>query len=152
MVVALSAYIADWFKDKELALALSLFLSIARAGSTLNLAVAPLFYSISHSLSFCFWVGAAFLDLSMLLAVGALLINQHIERTSHYSPRKALARRIVMSDLKKFNSRFWLVMLSNFGFHVSFLCFLNISTAFAIDKFGLDHGTAGVLSVCCEVK
>jgi nitrate/nitrite transporter NarK len=124
-----------------------LFLSIARAGSTVNLAVAPALYEISHSLSFCFWVGAAFLDLSMVLSIGTILISQLVEMTAQYSQQKALARRTKLSDLKHFNSRFWLVMISNLGCYLSFLPFLNISTAFAIDKFHLDNNTAGILSV-----
>ncbi len=142
-----SAYISDWFKNRELALGLAMTICIARSGTVLNFVIASKTYNASGSLAFSFWVGTLMMGLSLLAGIGAVLVDQHVEKKSHYTAGQAKTKKISLGDLKNFSGKFWLVVTCLVGFYLSFLCFVNISTSFAMDKFGFKEDDAGLLAV-----
>jgi len=144
---AQTAYISDWFRDKELAFALGLNMMIGRAGSVLSFIISSHIYDASKSLSFSFGIGGLLLTVSLLLAVCAILVDQHVEQVTNYSSQKALTRKIVLKDLTKLNGRFWILVFSFIGYYTSFLSFMNIAPNFAIERFGFTSKMAGFASV-----
>ena len=146
-IVAQSAYISDWFKNRELALGLAMTICIARSGTVLNYVIAPKIFASTHSLAFSFWVGTLMMVLSLISGVGTILVDQHVEQKSGYSAKKAKTTKITLKDMKNFSGKFWLVVTSLVGFYLAFLCFVNISAEFARVKFGFNKENAGLLAV-----
>ena len=85
--------------------------------------------------------------ISLVCGGFTIVIDQYVEQKQRYSPDKALTRKIVLKDLTKLGIRFWLIVGSMLAYYISFLCFLNIATAFATDRFTISDQTAGFLSV-----
>jgi nitrate/nitrite transporter NarK len=77
--VGQSALIAAWFKDKELAFALGINLSIGRLGSVINDKVSPL-VAASMGLASAFWVGAVLCACSLCAAVLLVCIDTAVDR------------------------------------------------------------------------
>ncbi len=147
-VVTQSAYISDWFKQRELALGLAMTICISRSGTVLNYLIAHKVYVSTKSLAFSFWVGTLMMGLSLLSAIATIMVDRHVQVKSGYSVKKAAnAKKIQLSDIKNFSLKFWLVVSCLVGFYLAFLCFVNISAAFAIDKFGFGTDDANILAV-----
>ena len=149
--MAQSSYISDWFKYRELALALGMTICIARIGSVLNFAVASKTYETSKSLAFSFWFGTLMMGISLLAGLISVLIDQNVEIKSKYTAEQSKSTKISLRDFKKFSGKFWLVVFSLVGYYLGFLCFVNISVAFARDKFGFDRSTAGLVAVVLKL-
>lgn len=145
--MAQSSYISDWFKNRELALGLGMTMCIARCGSVLNFVVAGKVYNATQSMAFSFWLGTFMIELSLLAGVGSILLDQGIENSSGYIASEQKTSKIALKDLKNFTGKFWLVVFSLVGYYLGFLCFVNISVAFAMDKFGFNKETAGLVAV-----
>ena len=146
-LVAQSAYVTDWFRTKELALALGMTTCVARAGTVLNFLIAHKTYSLTHSIAFAFWCGTLIMELSVISGILAILIDQHIEIKAEYTAKQAQSKKISLNDLKSFSKKFWFIVVSLVGFYLGFLCFVNISVSFAKVKFGFDDDTASTLAV-----
>lgn len=121
--------------------------TIGRTGSVLSFIIASHIFAASQSLAFSFWVGSLLLTLSLLFAVSTILLNQHVERTTGYSPQRAESRKIVLKDLTKLSGSFWVITLTAIGYYTAFLSFMTIAPAFAMDRFGVSDKAAGVISV-----
>ena len=146
VAVAQSAYISDWFKNRELALGFAMTICIARSGTVLNFIIAPKIYNETGSLAFAFWVGTAMMGLSWIAGIGCVLIDQHVEMKSGYTAEQEKTTKVTLKDMKNFTGKFWLVVTSLVGFYMSFLCFVNISADFARVKFGFGKENAGLLA------
>jgi nitrate/nitrite transporter NarK len=146
-LAAQTAYISDWFRDKELAFALGLNIAISRGGSVLSFIISSHIYNASESLSFSFGIGSLLLSVSLILAACTIIMDQHVEHTTGYSPQKASTRKIVLKDLMKLNSRFWIIVLSVIGYYTSFLSFMNIAPNFTRERFGFSSQMGGLVSV-----
>jgi MFS family permease len=146
-IVAQSSYISDWFKNRELALALGMTMCIGRCGSVLNFVIADKVYRSTHSMAFSFWLGTFMIGLSLLAGIVSVLLDQSIEYNSNYITSKEKTSKISLRELKNFTGKFWLVVFSLVGYYLGFLCFVNISVKFAIEKFGFDDDTAGLVAV-----
>ncbi len=148
IIVTQSAYISDWFKQRELSLGLAMTICIARSGTVLNFVIAHMTYSKTGSLSFAFWIGTLMMEISLVAAMFTILVDQNVEVKSGYSAKQqGQTNRIKLSDIKNFSGKFWLTVSCLVGFYLSFICFVNISSAFAVDKFGFNSDDAGMLAV-----
>ena len=104
-------------------------------------------YSKSQSVVSTFWIGTLIMMGSLICVFFTIAIDKYIEWKSGYSPQTSESKKISLKDLTKLGTKFWLVVGSMIGYYLSFLCFLNIATAFAIDRFKLSNETAGILAV-----
>lgn len=77
--VASSAMLAIWFKDKELALAFGLNLSISRLGSVLNNVLSPRLMSLS-GINSAFWFGFFLSLMSTFSVVFIYATDKHVNR------------------------------------------------------------------------
>jgi MFS family permease len=77
--VGQSTLMAVWFKDKELAFALAVNLSLGRLGSVVNDTLSPAVASAS-GLAASFWVGAGFCAVSVGSAVCLVCIDAAVDR------------------------------------------------------------------------
>ena len=146
-VVTQSAYLSEWFKTRELALALGFVTCLSRSGTVLNFLVASKTLALSKSVGFALWVGTFLMLISVVSGLISLLIDQHVSIKSHYNPKQAKSRKVSLSDLKHFAPKFWLIVVSLTGYYIGFLCFVNISVTFAVTKFRLSRETAGMVAV-----
>lgn len=145
--MAQSSYISDWFKNRELALGLGMTMCISRCGSVLNFLIADKVYRATKSLAFSFWLGTSMIVLSLIAGLGGVLLDQGIERSSGFITSKEKTSKISLRELKKFTGKFWLVVFSLVGYYLGFLCFVNISVVFAMEKFGFDRDTGSSVAV-----
>jgi len=120
---------------------------ISRCASVLNFAIADKVYQSTRSMAFSFWLGTFMIGLSLLAGVISILLDQSIERNSGYITSKEKTSKISLRELKNFTGKFWLVVFSLVGYYLGFLCFVNISVKFAMDKFGFDNNTASLVAV-----
>ncbi len=148
IIVTQSAYISDWFKLHELSLGFAMTICIARSGTVLNFFIAHMTYSTTGSLSFAFWIGTLMMEASLIAAIFTILVDQNVEVKSGYTAKQqGPTNRIKFSDIKNFPGKFWLTVGCIVGFYFAFTCFVNISSAFAVDKFGFNRDDAGMLAV-----
>ena len=91
-VVTQSAYLSEWFKTRELALALGFVTCLSRSGTVLNFLVASKTLALSKSVGFALWVGTFLMLISVVSGLISLLIDQHVSIKSHYNPKQAKSR------------------------------------------------------------
>ena len=134
-----------------MALALGLVTCIARSGTVLNFVIAAPVFNLTKSLAISFWVGTFLMEISVIMGLITLLIDQYVSKKTHYNPEHAKTSKIALSDLKKLSGKFWLIVFSLIGFYIGFLCFVNISVEFAKTKFYISDTNAGMLAVILKL-
>ena len=110
----------QWFRGKELSLALGICIAMPRLGSSLNSFLSPRVYEAWSSLGLTFLIGLMLLGCS--LASGLTLINldkemvrrevvlgNEIERD--FSASAAEEDNIKISDIKKLKRVFWILLV-----------------------------------------
>ena len=76
LCVAVSTLLAVYFKGKEMAFALGLNLSLARAGSSLNDWATLFIYHQWHSLPFCLWCGFFLLCVCLFFTILMVVLDR----------------------------------------------------------------------------
>ncbi|KAH9106702.1 hypothetical protein AeMF1_017761 [Aphanomyces euteiches] len=115
--VAQSTLVASWFKNKELALALGINLSIARLGSVFNNELSPTI-ATDYNVSSALWVGVIMCGVSLIATLALIPIDKRadaaITRTKKASslPTKVSDQSMSFSDLRQFGPLFWLLSIS----------------------------------------
>ena len=71
----------DWFKDKELSFSFALVISIAKGGIVLNYLISNPIYFFTGSLSLVFWVGTIISALSLIITIGAVIMDKNREQS-----------------------------------------------------------------------
>jgi len=137
--VAVSALLAVWFKDKEMAFAMAANLSLARLGSVVNDQLSPFFHE-EVSLSFAFLAGAFLVGVCLIMTIFLFLIEQNFK--SRARRRGASIEKITSGEdfhieyLWNFDGTFWLLVLSCVVVYGTILPFNNIAGSLFQDKFG----------------
>ncbi len=145
--VARTTYSSDWFIGKELSFALALSVGVSRLGAITVLALSPVLFESTKSLSYAFWFGDVFVLLSTICGLIAILIDQYVIKQSGYKRAKHKPKEIKLRDLRELGLGYWLITTSVATWYMSFNCFVNISNKFAVDRFGLSIVHAGYLAV-----
>lgn len=84
MSVAQSTIVSNWFKGKELALALGLNISISRLGSVVNSNTVPENYD-NHGLGYALMIGFVICCYSLLNAIGMACLDVYAEKRNPIS-------------------------------------------------------------------
>ncbi|KAF0691106.1 Aste57867_17604 [Aphanomyces stellatus] len=115
--VAQSTLVASWFKNKELAMALGINLSVARLGSVFNNEVSPEIAS-KYNVSSALWVGVLMCGVSLIATLALIPLDKRadaaIARTKAASslPEKMSSQSMSFTDLRQFGPLFWLLSIS----------------------------------------
>jgi MFS family permease len=136
LIVAQSAILARWFKDKELALSFGITLTVSRLGSLLAFNTGELFPTYYGTYRAALLVAFAACGLSLLGNLVYILMDRRAERVLHLKDESA-GEKIVFRDIKEFKPTFWFVTFMCVTFYSAIFPFTNLSTDFFVDKWGI---------------
>ena len=140
VIVATSAYVASWFKNKELAMAFGAIHAVTRIADLLSLGIDPSLYDALGSISRPATRLGTTLLFSLFLclvsvgcAVAVFVIDRYVLKLKVSSgneivlPSKSCCKvvKCKLDDLKDFAVPFWLIAASSLIYYSSLLPFIN---------------------------
>jgi len=143
-----SAIISRWFKGKEMALAFGIALTISRVGTLFSFNTEDLISRFFGSYRIALWAAAGFCLFSLLCNLVYNAMDLYGEKVLSL-PRPEGSDKIVFSDIKKFNSSYWYVVLLCVTFYSAIFPFTALATDMFHDKWGIplvSASTGGFLS------
>jgi MFS family permease len=150
LIVVQSAIISRWFKGKEMAMAFGIALTISRVGTLFSFNTEELIASYSGSFRTALWAAALLCLFSVLCNLVFNLMDRHGERVLAL-PKPQAGDMIVFSDIKKFTSSFWFVVLLCVTFYSAIFPFTALATDMFHDKWGLPLVSASSGSFMSQV-
>ncbi|MGP8188108.1 MAG: MFS transporter [Terracidiphilus sp.] len=148
LIVVQSAIISRWFKGKEMALAFGIALTISRVGTLFSFNTEELIARYFGSYRMALWAAAGFCLFSVLCNLVYNAMDLHGEKVLAL-PKADAGDKIVFSDIKKFTSSFWYVVLLCVTFYSAIFPFTALATDMFHDKWGIplvSSGTGGFLA------
>ncbi len=136
LIVAQSAILARWFKNKELALSFGLTLTVSRLGSLFAFNTGELFSSYFKSFRYALLVAVAACLLSLLGNLIYIFMDRRAERILELEDGGG-GDKIVFKDIKEFKPTFWYVTFLCVTFYSAIFPFTSLSTDFFVDKWGI---------------
>jgi len=136
LVVAQSAMLARWFKNKEMAMAFGVQLTVSRLGSLFAFNTGELFSSHFGSYRFALLAAAGACVLSFIGNLVYVVLDKRGERALGLRDEGA-GDRIVFKDIKEFRPTFWYVTFLCFTFYAAIFPFQSLSTDFFATKWGI---------------
>jgi MFS family permease len=136
LVVAQSAIFTRWFKGKELAFAFGVGLTISRLGTLFSFNTEALIAEYFGQYSAALWAAVFFCGLSLAANALFILLDKQGERALKLQEEGG-GDKIVVADIKKFNSSYWYVTLLCVTFYSAIFPFTALSTDFFNSKWGL---------------
>ena len=148
LIALQSAIISRWFKGKEMALAFGIALTISRVGTLFSFNTEELIARYFGSYRAALWAAAGFCLLSLLCNLVYNAMDLHGEKVLAL-PRPEPSDKIVFSDIKKFTSSYWFVVLLCITFYSAIFPFTALATDMFHDKWGMpltSEATGGFLA------
>jgi len=148
LIVVQSAIISRWFKGKEMAMAFGIALTISRIGTLFSFNTEELISRYFGSYRMALWAAAGFCLFSVLCNLVYIAMDRHGEKVLAL-PKPDAGDKIVFSDIKKFTSSFWFVVLLCVTFYSAIFPFTALATDMFHDKWGIplvSSSTGGFLS------
>jgi len=136
LVVAQSAILARWFKNKELALSFGLTLTVSRLGSLFAFNTGELFTRFYGTHKAALFVAVAACGISLLGNLIYIVMDRRGEKILNLRAG-AGSDKIVLADIKAFRPSFWYVTFLCLTFYSAVFPFTNLSTDFFVDKWGI---------------
>jgi MFS family permease len=136
LVVAQSAMLARWFKNKELAMAFGIQLTVSRLGSLFAFNTGELFSSYFGSYRFALLAAAGACALSFVGNIFYVFMDRRGEKALNLRDESA-SEKIVFRDVKEFKATFWYVTFLCFTFYAAIFPFQSLSTDFFATKWGI---------------
>jgi len=130
MQIAQTVLLFKWFKGKEVALALGLNISVARAGSVLNDVLSP-WTAAGLGLPAAFWLGAALCVLSCACNFACVIVDYKTRETGELSS----GEETNMRDILKLPRLFWLLAAFGVIIYSGIVPFNNIASALFVENF-----------------
>jgi MFS family permease len=150
LVVAQSAMLARWFKNKELALSFGISLTVSRIGSLFAFNTGELITSYFGTFRAALLTALAACGLSLLANLVYILMDRRGERALGLKD-EAAGDKIVFADIKQFKASFWYVTFLCFTFYSAVFPFTNLSTDMFVDKWGIARTSGGTGSFLARV-
>jgi MFS family permease len=148
LIAVQSAIISRWFKGHEMALAFGITLTGSRIGTLFSFNTEELISRYFGSYRTALWAAAGFCLFSLLCNLVYNAMDLHGEKVLAL-PKPAAGDKIVFSDIRKFNSSYWYVVLLCLTFYSAIFPFTALATDMFHDKWGLplvSESTGGFLS------
>jgi len=136
LIVAQSAILARWFKNKELALSFGITLTVSRFGSLFAFNTGELFTSYFGSYRYALLVAVAACGISLLGNLVYIFMDRRGEQVLRLKD-EAGGDKIVLKDIKEFKPTFWYVTFLCVTFYSAIFPFTSLSTDFFVDKWGI---------------
>lgn len=127
MSVSQSTIVSNWFKGKELALALGLNISVSRLGSVWNSNVIPGYYD-EHGLGWALMFGFLICVFSLFNALGIACVDKYAEskQTAAQKAKLADSEKASLKDVLKFKLPYWLLTGSCVVTYMSIFPYLQV--------------------------
>ena len=135
LIAVQSAIISRWFKGKEMALAFGIALTISRVGTLFSFNTEELIAKYFGSYRVALWAAAGFCLVSVLCNLVYNAMDLHGEKVLSL-PKPDGSDKIVFSDIGKFNSSYWYVVLLCVTFYSAIFPFTALATDMFHDKWG----------------
>jgi MFS family permease len=148
LIAVQSAIISRWFKGHEMALAFGITLTGSRIGTLFSFNTEELISRYFGSYRTALWAAAGFCLFSLLCNLVYNVMDAHGERVLGL-PKPEGSDKIVFSDIRKFNSSYWYIVLLCLTFYSAIFPFTALATDMFHDKWGLplvSESTGGFLS------
>ena len=148
LIAVQSAIISRWFKGKEMALAFGIALTISRIGTLFSFNTEELIARYFGSYRVALWAAAGFCLVSVLCNLVFNAMDLHGEKVLAL-PKPGAGDKIVFSDIKKFTSSYWLVVMLCVTFYSAIFPFTALATDMFHDKWGIplvSESTGGFLA------
>jgi len=136
LIVAQSAILARWFKNKELALSFGIALTVSRMGSLFAFNTGEVFATYFGSFRFALLIAVAACVISLISNIIYIAMDRRAERILTLKD-EGTEEKIVFSDIKKFKPSYWYVTLLCVTFYSAIFPFTSLSSDFFAEKWGL---------------
>jgi len=136
LIVAQSAMLARWFKDKELALSFGITLTVSRLGTLFAFNTGELITQYFGSYRYALFAGAFFCLISLVGNIFYILMDRRGEKILGLRD-ESVQEKINFQDIKAFKPTFWYVTLLCVTFYSAIFPFTALSTDFFVDKWGI---------------
>jgi MFS family permease len=136
LVVAQSAMLARWFRNKEMAMAFGVQLTVSRLGSLFAFNTGELFTSYFGSFRYALLAAVGACALSLIGNLCYIVMDKRGERVLNLRDESA-GDRIVFKDITEFRSTFWYVTFLCLTFYAAIFPFQSLSTDFFHAKWGI---------------
>ncbi len=136
LVVAQSAMLARWFKNRELAMAFGIQLTVSRLGSLFAFNTGELFSSYFGSFRYALLAAAGACALSLVGNIFYIFMDRRGEKVLNLRDESA-TEKIVFGDIREFKPTFWYVTFLCLTFYAAIFPFQSLSTDFFATKWGI---------------
>lgn len=136
LIVAQSAILARWFKNKELALSFGIALTVSRLGTLFAFNTGELISSHFGSFRYALLAAVFCCVISLLGNVMYIILDRRGERILSLKDGN-VEEKIVFKDIKDFKPSFWYVTFLCLTFYSAIFPFTALSTDFFADKWGI---------------
>ena len=136
LVVAQSAMLARWFKNKEMAMAFGVQLTVSRLGSLFAFNTGELFTSYFGSYRYALMAAVGACALSLIGNLCYIVMDKRGEKALNLRDESA-GDKIVFKDIKEFKATFWYVTFLCLTFYAAVFPFQSLSTDFFHTKWGI---------------
>jgi MFS family permease len=136
LIVAQSAILARWFKNKELALSFGLTLTVSRLGTLFAFNTGELISNYFGSYRAALLAATFFCALSLGGNIVYILMDRRGERILNLRD-ESVQEKINFREIKEFKPTFWYVTLLCVTFYSAIFPFTALSTDFFVDKWGI---------------
>jgi len=136
LIAVQSAVISRWFKGKEMALAFGIALTVSRIGTLFSFNTEELISEYFHGYRVALWAAAGFCLFSVFCNLVYNAMDLHGEKVLAL-PKPGGSDKIVLSDIGKFHSSYWYVVLLCVTFYSAIFPFTALATDMFHDKWGI---------------
>ncbi|MCX6558967.1 MAG: MFS transporter [Candidatus Aminicenantes bacterium] len=136
LIVAQSAILSRWFRNKELALSFGIALTVSRLGSLFAFNTGELFAKMYGTYRAALLVAFAACGLSLLANLVYIVMDRRGAPVLGLKDEGG-GDKIVLRDIKAFKPSFWYVTFLCLTFYAAIFPFTNLSTDFFADKWGI---------------
>jgi MFS family permease len=141
LIVAQSAMLARWFRNKELAFSFGATLTVSRLGSLFAFNTGELISSYFGSFRYALLAAVFACGVSLLGNLCYILLDKRGEKVLELKKEEVI-EKINIKDIKEFKPTFWYITFLCFTFYSAIFPFTALSTDFFVDKWGIAR-TAG---------
>ena len=143
-IVVFNKIIVKWFKNREIALAFAINLSVARFGTALAIKLGPRFAEIDWLMPI--WFGVLLLSITFLTFLIYLFNDYRLDKQiKDANPQMDATEKFKLTDVTnilKIRS-FIFIMLLCVTFYAAFFPFLKYAPDFFLNKYGVSPKTSG---------
>jgi MFS family permease len=150
LVVAQSAMLARWFKNKEMAMAFGVQLTVSRLGSLFAFNTGELFSSYFGSYRYALLAAVGACTLSLIGNLFYIVMDKRGEKALNLRNESA-GDKIVFKDIKAFRPTFWYVTFLCLTFYAAIFPFQSLSTDFFVTKWGIARTAAAAGGFLAQV-